>query len=74
MNIIACVAYFRSSVEESTSNLTKLFEGTVGCDGLVAKLSNYQQTTARAKKQGKDPRTLVPTNFVFKGPPGKLRP
>ena len=60
--------------EHATANLTKLFEGTVGCDELVAKLSNYQQMTARLKKQGKDPRTLVPTNFVFKGPPGKLRP
>lgn len=57
--------------EHATANLAKLFEGTVGCDELVGKLSKYQQMTARLKKQGKDPRELVPTNFVFKGPPGK---
>ncbi|CAL1701681.1 unnamed protein product [Somion occarium] len=56
--------------EHATANLAELFEDTVGCDEIISKLAQYQQMAKRLKKQGKDPRDIIPTNFVFKGPPG----
>lgn len=57
--------------EHATANLAELFEDTVGCDEIISKLAQYQQMAKRLKKQGKDPRDIIPTNFVFKGPPGE---
>jgi len=58
--------------ENAAVNLSKLFEGTVGCDAIIAKLAGYQQMAAACKARGMDPREMVPTNFIFKGPPGTL--
>ena len=62
--------------ENSGVNLAKLFEDVVGCEKIVKKLEEYQNIARVIKSQGKDPREareLIPTNFVFKGPPGKHR-
>ena len=56
--------------QNAESNLVKLFEDVVGCEEIVAKLQSFQRVASKAKAIGKDPRDLVPTNFVFKGPPG----
>ncbi|KAJ7494735.1 P-loop containing nucleoside triphosphate hydrolase protein [Mycena galericulata] len=51
-------------------NLTKLFEDVVGCDDIITKLGEYQALAHNAKIRGMDVRNLIPTNWVFKGPPG----
>jgi hypothetical protein len=58
--------------EHAASNLTKLFEDVVGCEEIVAKLGKFQQISRTMKSRGMDPRDQIPTNFVFKGPPGEL--
>jgi hypothetical protein len=60
--------------ETAESNLVKLFQDVVGCEEIVDKLRRWQQMTRNLKAQGKDPRKFVPTNFVFKGPPGGNEP
>ncbi|KIY50066.1 P-loop containing nucleoside triphosphate hydrolase protein [Fistulina hepatica ATCC 64428] len=54
----------------AADNLDKLFEDVVGCDVIVAKLKGYQRIVRNMKARGQDPKGVVPTNFVFKGPPG----
>ncbi|KAH7908721.1 P-loop containing nucleoside triphosphate hydrolase protein [Hygrophoropsis aurantiaca] len=55
----------------ASSNLTKLFEDIVGCEEIISKLGDYQKTARGMKAQGMDMRQGgIPTNFVFKGPPG----
>ncbi|KAK3374612.1 P-loop containing nucleoside triphosphate hydrolase protein [Podospora didyma] len=39
-------------------------------ESIIQKLVDYQSRCLNAKKQGFDPRKVVPTNFVFKGYPG----
>ncbi|KAJ7707709.1 P-loop containing nucleoside triphosphate hydrolase protein [Mycena rosella] len=56
--------------DRASKNLAKLFEDIVGCDHIMEKLGDYQQIAIVAKERDMDPRTLIPTNFVFKGPPG----
>lgn len=56
----------------ATTNLKKLFEDVIGCEDVVAKLENYQQTAQNMKRRHLNYRDLIPTNFLFKGPPGKL--
>ncbi|KAF5346146.1 hypothetical protein D9758_009987 [Tetrapyrgos nigripes] len=51
-------------------NLEELFKDVVGCEDIVKKLRSYQNIAAQAKKRNKDIRKMVPTSFVFKGPPG----
>jgi len=60
--------YERSA--NATSNLKELFKDVVGCEKIVEKLEGYQRIAHASKQQGRDPRDLIPTNFVFKGPPG----
>ena len=60
--------YQRSA--NATSNLKELFQDVVGCEKIVKKLEGYQRIAHASKQQGRDPRDLIPTNFVFKGPPG----
>ena len=55
----------------ATSNLKELFKDVVGCDKIVNQLEGYQRIAHASKQQGRDPRDLIPTNFVFKGPPGQ---
>ncbi|KAJ6531790.1 P-loop containing nucleoside triphosphate hydrolase protein [Mycena capillaripes] len=54
----------------ASTNLVKLFEDVVGCDEIITKLAEYQTTANTAKLRGMDVRDLIPTNWVFKGPPG----
>ncbi|KAJ7116098.1 P-loop containing nucleoside triphosphate hydrolase protein [Mycena filopes] len=54
----------------ASTNLTKLFEDVVGCEEVIHKLAEYQATANNAKRRGMDVRELIPTNWVFKGPPG----
>ena len=56
----------------ASTNLDKLFEDVVGCENIIAKLSGYQQIAQGMKSKGLDPRGMVPTNFLFKGPPGRF--
>ena len=56
--------------EHSGENLKKLFEDVVGCESIVKKLEEYQNVARGMKMKGRDPKDLIPTNFVFKGPPG----
>lgn len=52
------------------TNLRELFKGVMGCDSIVAKLDGYLKVAKGMKKLGKDPRSQIPMNFIFKGPPG----
>lgn len=54
----------------ATTNLKKLFEDVIGCEDVVAKLEAYQQTSQNMKRRNLPYRDLIPTNFLFKGPPG----
>ncbi|KAI0067131.1 P-loop containing nucleoside triphosphate hydrolase protein [Artomyces pyxidatus] len=57
----------------SADNLKELFKDVIGCEKVVEKLEEYQNIARVMKAQGKelkDARGLIPTNFVFKGPPG----
>ena len=49
----------------------KLFADVVGCEGLINKLERYQRVAANMRARGMDPRTQIPFNFIFKGPPGE---
>lgn len=60
--------------ENSGTNLQKLFEDVIGSENVIAKLQEYQNIARVMKARGKEPREareLIPTNFVFKGPPGE---
>ncbi|KAH7096945.1 P-loop containing nucleoside triphosphate hydrolase protein [Auriculariales sp. MPI-PUGE-AT-0066] len=60
-------------VENSAAALAKLFEDVVDADKIVKKLEGYQNVARRFRSMGKEPRDakeLIPTCFVFKGPPG----
>lgn len=56
----------------ATTNLKKLFEDVIGCEDVVAKLETYQQTSQNMKRRNLSYRDLIPTNFLFKGSPGKF--
>ncbi|OJD15900.1 hypothetical protein AJ78_03879 [Emergomyces pasteurianus Ep9510] len=54
----------------AVANCRELFADIVGCEAIVEKLEGYQKTFANMKARNLDPRTQVPFNFIFKGPPG----
>ncbi|KAJ7601754.1 P-loop containing nucleoside triphosphate hydrolase protein, partial [Mycena polygramma] len=54
----------------ASENLATLFQDMVGCDYIKEKLGDYQRIASVMKERGTDSRRLIPTNFVFKGPPG----
>ncbi|KAL1740854.1 P-loop containing nucleoside triphosphate hydrolase protein [Schizophyllum fasciatum] len=54
----------------ASENLNKMFKGIIGCDHIVEKLRDCQNIVQVRKAQGKDPKEVIPMNFVFKGPPG----
>jgi hypothetical protein len=54
--------------EQATDNLEKLFGDVVGCEEIVEKLKGYQKIACNPKARNLD---LIPTTFVFKGPPGE---
>jgi hypothetical protein len=55
---------------KADTRLSDLFKDTVGSDELVDRLRTIQQTAVTAKKRGENLADLIPTTFVFKGPPG----
>ena len=55
---------------QATMNCSELFKDVIGCRDLIEKLEGYQQISRRTKALGMEPHELIPTNFVFKGPPG----
>jgi hypothetical protein len=57
----------------ATLNCRKLFADAVGFEAIVRKLEGYQQIAANMRARNMDPRTQIPFNFIFKGPPGKCR-
>lgn len=60
--------------EHAATNLEKLFEDVVGCEDIVEKLGKWQRMAQNMKAQSRDAREFIPTNFVFKGPPGESQP
>jgi hypothetical protein len=54
----------------ASENLDKMFEDVVGCEDIINKLRDYQKTSRIMKARGQDMCDLIPTSFVFKGPPG----
>ena len=54
----------------AATNLQKLFEDVVGCDEVIEKLAGYQQIAQNMKARNRQFRGMIPTNFLFKGPPG----
>jgi len=56
--------------EHAGDKLQELFKDVVGCDEIVKKLRSFQRTALSAKRRGQAVGDLVPTTFVFKGPPG----
>jgi hypothetical protein len=53
------------------TNLQELFEGVIGCEAIVEKLNGYLKVAKGMRAQGLEPRTQIPMNFIFKGPPGR---
>lgn len=60
--------YDRASNAET--NIEKLFQGVVGCEGIVSKLDGFLKEAKGMRAQGLEPRGKIPMNFIFKGPPG----
>lgn len=56
--------------ERSETNVSMLFEGTVGQEDVIAKLQGYQETVKTMKSLDLDPKEDIPFNFLFRGPPG----
>lgn len=56
--------------KSATMNLQKLFSDVIGCGEIVRKLEMYQRVSQTMKDRNMDPKGYIPTNFVFKGPPG----
>ncbi|KAE8452071.1 hypothetical protein EG329_002237 [Mollisiaceae sp. DMI_Dod_QoI] len=54
----------------ATRNLHELFKDVIGCEDIIAKLEGYQNVSQAMKLKGLDPKHFIPTNFIFKGPPG----
>lgn len=56
---------------DAALNCQKLFADMVGCEDLIGKLEKYQRVAVNMRARGIDPRTQIPFNFIFKGPPGE---
>ena len=55
--------------KDAASNLAKLFEDMVGAEEIIGKLGKWQHMAKIRKAMGMDLQ-MIPTNFIFKGPPG----
>ena len=55
---------------DAETNLQKLFQGVVGCEGIITKLDGFLKVAKGMRAQGLEPRGQIPMNFIFKGPPG----
>ena len=67
---------FDADYDRSTNaslNCRALFKDVLGCGDVVDKLESYVSTANGMRARGIDPRMEIPFNFIFKGPPGKLR-
>ncbi|KAA8895568.1 P-loop containing nucleoside triphosphate hydrolase protein [Sphaerosporella brunnea] len=58
---------------EAIANCRRQLDGKVE-NKIIDKLEDYLRIAHSAKRGNMDPRLVVPTNFVFKGPPGQCRP
>lgn len=56
--------------KSAPDNLQAMFADVIGCEKVIAKLEQFQRVSRTLKKRNMDPRAFIPTNFVFKGPPG----
>jgi hypothetical protein len=56
--------------QHASENLDKMFEDIVGCESIIDQLRDYQKISRAMKIRGESASDLIPTNFVFKGPPG----
>ena len=56
--------------QNASENLAKMFADVVGGEEVIRKLDGYQKIARMMKEKGLDMRTQIPSNFVFKGPPG----
>ncbi|KAH8824642.1 P-loop containing nucleoside triphosphate hydrolase protein [Flagelloscypha sp. PMI_526] len=54
----------------AAGRLRALFKDVVGCEEIIQKLSGFQNICRNMKARNEDPTTVIPTNFLFKGPPG----
>ena len=64
---------FTRADADTDTNVSRLFEGTVGAEEIIAKLKGYQQTVRTMRSLGLDAADIkesVPFNFIFRGPPG----
>lgn len=57
--------------QDSVGNCRRMLEGLVD-ERIIRRLEACQESWRLAKNYGLDPRELVPTNFIFKGAPGKF--
>lgn len=57
--------------QNASTNLAKMFEDVIGCDEIIQKLDKYQKIARTMKARGLDMRKQIPSNFIFKGPPGE---
>lgn len=58
----------RANVAES--RIRELFQDFVGADDIVDKLVGYSRMAQSTKALDIDPRTQIPFNYLFRGPPG----
>ena len=58
--------------ENASTNLQELFKDVIGCEEIIDKLAGYLQIAHNMKSRGLPTQDLIPTNFLFKGPPGIL--
>lgn len=56
----------------ATQRLKDLFKDVVGCEEIIRKLEEYQIICRNMKERDEDPSTVIPTNFLFKGPSGEM--
>lgn len=56
--------------KSAENNLKKIFHDVIGFEGIIDQLDQYQRVSQAMKLKGIDPKDFVPTNFIFKGPPG----
>lgn len=59
----------RANVAES--RIRELFKDFVGADDIVEKLVGYSRMAQSTKALDIDPRTQIPFNYLFRGPPGE---
>jgi SpoVK/Ycf46/Vps4 family AAA+-type ATPase len=57
-------------LDNAETNIVKLFNGTVGCERIIATLQGYQEVIRSMTALGLDPKTNIPFNFLFRGLPG----